>query len=375
MKMRRILECCRKYPVIRYVATGATCLLYFLTLCAGYAGWINPAVWALPAMMALVFLPLFIFTCVTAVAWNIHNFRSPVAIAGVAVVLSLIYPLLTVCPVNRAKFLRPGERRLTVMSYNSYYCNDVEYSNPVRSRTLDQILISRPDIVCLQELYSLDAAGTHGKATDTQIEAVKRLYPYRIEPGDRELVILSRYPMKSLSGSDGKLFFHYQGARVDVNGTPVTVLNVHMPSFGLSDDERQVVRQLGEGAGGLRNSASEMKHTIYGKLAHAFAVRAEAARVIRQYADTAKGDLIVCGDFNDVPGSYSYRIVRGADLRDVYAETGAGYTYTFHAYMMYFHIDQMLYRGDMRALSFSRGNVRSSDHYPIIATFALPEGR
>lgn len=358
-----------------WAARLCTWSLFLLTFLAGTAGWINPATWALPAMLALCFLPLFILSFTATLAWVIHSYRSPASIAGGVLMALMIYPLLTVCPVSQPKKPRPGERELTVVSYNSFYCNDTEFDNPVRSRTLDYLITSKADIVCLQELYSLDAAGTHGKATQTQIEQVKQLYPYRYEPGDRELVILSRFPITPLHGDNGKLFFQYQAVSVDVNGTPVTVVNVHLPSFGLSDDERQIVRKLREGSGGLKEGAGEMRHTIYGKLALAFAERAHAAEIIRDYADTVKGNLIVCGDFNDVPGSYSYRTIKSAGLRDAYNETATGYTYTYNAYMMFFHIDQMLYRGDMRAVSFRRGTVKSSDHYPIRTTFALPASK
>lgn len=356
--------------VVRYLLIAASALLFLFALLSGYAGWINPSYWALPAMLALVFLPLFVMSVAAMIAWNIYNLRSVMAITGDIVIALLLYPLFIVSPFGSKKLKHDDEKVFTLLSYNSFYCNDSEYDNPVRSRTLDYIITTGADIVCLQELYSLDAAGTHGKATDTQIKQVKSMYPYRVEPGDRELVILSRFPLTVVGGDYGKLFFQYEVVRADVFGTPVTIVNVHLPSFGLSNEERQIVNKMKDSE--IKESTGEIRHTIYGKLARAFEVRAEAAKVIRALCDTIKGDLIVCGDFNDVPGSYAYRTVRSADLRDVYTETAKGYTCTFNAYMMYFHIDQMLYRGDMRALSFNRGTLRSSDHYPIMGTFALP---
>ncbi len=356
--------------VVRYVLTAASAFLFLCALLSGYAGWINPSFWALPSMLALVFLPLFVLTVACMVAWNIYSFRSVMAITSDVVVFLLLYPLSVVSPFGSKKLKRSDEKVFTVMSYNSFYCNDSEYDNPVRSRTLDYVITAGADIVCMQELYSLDAAGTHGKATDTQIQKVKSMYPYRVEPGSRELVVLSRFPLTVVGGDNGKLFFQYEVVRAYVMGTPVTIVNVHLPSFGLSDEERQIVNKMKDSE--IQETTEDIRHTIYGKLARAFEVRAEAAKVIRSLCDTIKGDLIVCGDFNDVPGSYAYRTVRGADLRDVYTETAKGYTCTFNAYMMYFHIDQMLYRGDMRALAFRRGTLRSSDHYPIMGTFALP---
>lgn len=361
----------RKWGGIALIA--ATSLLFLFALLAGYAGFISPIFWAFPSMLALVFLPLFLLSVLVTLGWNLYDFRHPVSIAGDVLFAVLLWPFLTVFPFGSRKTPYPNERTFTVMSFNTFYCNDIEYSNPVRSRTVDYIIERRADIVCLQEIYDLDAATTHGKATTAQVQHLKTLYPYRYEPGGRELVFLSRYPITPISGDEGKLFFQYQIVRINVAGTPVTVINVHLPSFGLSDGERQVVNQMKEGKDGVSESAREMRTSIYGKLSNAFATRANAARIIRSVADTIKGDLIVCGDFNDVPGSYAYRTIQGGDLRDVYRDTYTGYVPTFHNYMMYFHIDQMFYRGDMRALSFERGDVSSSDHYPIVGTFAIPK--
>ncbi len=43
------------------------------------------------------------------------------------------------------------------------------------------------------------------------------------------------------------------------------------------------------------------------------------------------GNVIVCGDFNDVPGCRALRILESAGLTDAYAELGLGPTITFNA--------------------------------------------
>ena len=56
-------------------------------------------------------------------------------------------------------------------------------------------------------------------------------------------------------------------------------------------------------------------------------------------------------------------------MRDAYTDSAFGPTITYIDSRFYFHIDQILYRGDMRAVGIERGNIKSSDHYPLIATF------
>ena len=41
--------------------------------------------------------------------------------------------------------------------------------------------------------------------------------------------------------------------------------------------------------------------------------------------------------------------------------------------MFYFHIDQMLYRGPLKALSLKVGKINTSDHYPLIGVFEFTD--
>ena len=58
---------------------------------------------------------------------------------------------------------------------------------------------------------------------------------------------------------------------------------------------------------------------------------------------------------------------------DAYTQTGMGMMVTYNLFNLYFHIDQVFYRpdGGLRALSTRKGDIDSSDHYPVLARFAL----
>ena len=48
-------------------------------------------------------------------------------------------------------------------------------------------------------------------------------------------------------------------------------------------------------------------------------------------------------------------------MRDAYADSGFGPTITYIDNRFYFHIDQIFYRGDMRAVDIVRGDIKSSE--------------
>ena len=100
-----------------------------------------------------------------------------------------------------------------------------------------------------------------------------------------------------------------------------------------------------------------------------FALRGDDASTLRHAIDASPANLIVCGDMNDVSTSYVYRTICGEDLRDAWADTGFGPTYTFNANHLYVKIDHILYRGNLKPLSCSRVKGGESDHYPVVAVF------
>ena len=138
----------------------------------------------------------------------------------------------------------------------------------------------------------------------------------------------------------------------------------------MSEDERKVVTEINS-METAKSSMVEFKGSIRQKLRSAFRDRAEDAKELREELDDISPDLplIVCGDFNDVPSSWTYKVIRGTDLRDAYAETNFGPAITYNLHAFYFHIDQMLYRGPLEALDLTIGKINTSDHYPLIGEF------
>ena len=118
-----------------------------------------------------------------------------------------------------------------------------------------------------------------------------------------------------------------------------------------------------------RNELSQAKHNIIPKLLDAFKMRAQQVDSIAKFLDSATADVILMGDFNDVPGSYAYRAMTKSGLKDAYNSCAFGPMITYNDNRFYFRIDHIFYRGAMKAVRVKRGNLKSSDHYPLKATF------
>ena len=76
--------------------------------------------------------------------------------------------------------------------------------------------------------------------------------------------------------------------------------------------------------------------------------------------------VIVCGDFNDVPNSYTYFTVKG-DLQDAFLEKGSGFGRTLRMLSPTLRIDYILADQRFKVTQYHKIEVPYSDHYPILA--------
>ncbi len=350
-----------------------TGLLVCCMLVAACAGFIDPATWVIPSILCLVFLPLWLGVLAAGLLWLFMG-RSKIdaIVCGAALLLSLPVTL-TVSPIRFPSQPEPGQPTLSVLTYNVVECIDMEHPEMPYSRSLSYVIHSDADIVCLQEMYSVTPKGRRITFTEAQIDTLLQIYPYHLKIEEEEKLLLSKYPAKYVNGSNhtDKPLYSYEQYRIDVKGHPLNLISVHLPSYRLTEDQRHFASKLKHAPGKALDRDSNA--TLYRKLRRAFVERAQAARHLKGMTDTIHGPLIVCGDFNDVPGSYAYRLLRGAGLRDAYCDASIGPMVTYNAYHLLFHIDQILYREDcgMRCYKVSRGSLRSSDHYPVTARFVL----
>ncbi len=102
------------------------------------------------------------------------------------------------------------------------------------------------------------------------------------------------------------------------------------------------------------------------KLADAVCVRAVQADSVANVIHRNRTDyMIVCGDFNDSPVSYTHRVV-GKGLVDAYAEAGFGPGFSYNQSMLYFRIDHLLVSEKFRVLKCDVDrSIQASDHYPV----------
>jgi endonuclease/exonuclease/phosphatase family metal-dependent hydrolase len=104
------------------------------------------------------------------------------------------------------------------------------------------------------------------------------------------------------------------------------------------------------------------------RLKKGFVKRALQAQELKESINASKYPVIVTGDFNDTPVSYTYRSIRkGLNDSFFFFLHGAGFTYRGNYPPN--RIDYILYDKKLTNSHFEIIKAKYSDHYPIMAWF------
>lgn len=375
------------YHGFNLLALIVSLVLAALLVFSAYSGHIDPIKSTVYALVAMAF-PAILGLSVGMVLLLLIMRRWRISLILIVATLISWPTIKIVSPLNITthKYTAAEDStKFKVLTFNvKNFCvmkgGDDRIDNREGQATARYILDQDADIVLLQEA-SLAADYNDLKLMKPLMKEIRKKYPYR-DHGYHDQVIWSKHPYTKVedpaikdgfaSPDDPVRNYHFYARAYDVMvpGHTVRFFNVHLHSIGLSSDDKETYMELTN----LNNinDKSEMRKVRYGlvaKLRYAFRTHAAQARIIRQVIDQSGENVIVCGDFNDTPASFSYFTVRGKDLKDAYMDCGFGPTYTYHENRFYFKIDHVLYRGDMIATKISRDRKGSSDHYPLVATF------
>jgi endonuclease/exonuclease/phosphatase family metal-dependent hydrolase len=116
-----------------------------------------------------------------------------------------------------------------------------------------------------------------------------------------------------------------------------------------------------------KETVNEVK-SLSVSLKKGFVKRSLQAQIVKDHINSSKYPVIVAGDFNDTPVSYSYRKIRRG-LNDSFVTSGYGAGFTYKGNYPPNRIDYILYDNSLVSSHFDILKVKYSDHYPIIAWF------
>lgn len=285
-----------------------------------------------------------------------HIFRRILLLLMLVAVVVCLRPMLSHGSAPSEAELTDKPHRLTVMTWNTGRMGG--FVKPDKNEVLQYILRQNADVVCLQEVdvYKNAAYLTLPDVKQT----LQRKYPYsyidfsvynnRHQYGT---MVWSRYPLINKQSiryeSRGNLS---NQCDIVIGKDTIRLINNHLESYRFTSAD-----------------LDDMEH-MRSKWEQATPIRNAQARAVREMIDASPYPIVVAGDFNAIPLSYTYRhISRG--LRDAWLETSwFRWGATCEKRGIGLRIDYILCSKSLLPVSCSVQETTGSDHRPVEATLA-----
>lgn len=262
------------------------------------------------------------------------------------------------------------QKPIKVMSYNVKVFDLYNWTHNLETRNNIFSLIGDedPDILCLQEFFSRDSSKYNNLEKLTSFQKAKHVHvEYTTNSVKNQhwgIATFSKYPVVG----KGKVDFGYRGNNVciytdlQVGKDTIRIYNMHLQSIAFGTDDYRYMDDLEK-----NKETEDIEHSknIVKRLKRAFIKRAKQADLIQESISKSPYPVIVCGDFNDTPASYTYATI-SENLKDAFVEAGNGFGKTYSGKFPSFRIDYILHSNQFKAYEFRTIHEELSDHYPIV---------
>jgi endonuclease/exonuclease/phosphatase family metal-dependent hydrolase len=366
----------KRFLILLNIIVG---VLFLLSCCNAY---LHPDKWWLIALLAF-FFPLFlILLLIFLIFWS---FVSPRHLLISMVCLLIGWKNIHAFfgfSLSGHDFSHKDSASIRVMTWNvrswdEFTTKKIGASHH-RLPMLELIGKQDADILCFQEFY---------EPTDTEKSNIRFIrqqlqFPYfffskdfhnRNYKYETGVIIFSKYPIVDSAQSYFKSDIIQKpesliSADINVNGKIIRVCTTHLQSvlFKQKDFRNvEIVRNA-------EDSILQASRSLAKKLKDALGLRGYQADTVRRKLDVSPYPVIICGDFNDVPNSYTYFHIRG-NLQDAYIAKNLGVGRTYIHISPTLRIDYIFPSNDFLIVQSMRFKSPYSDHYPVLTDLQLQD--
>ncbi len=346
-----------------------------LMLFSAASAYINPnSIWQF-SFAGMFFMPLAIVNFLFASLWLLT--RKWTVLLPVGALLICYQQVRLSFGFN---FKAQNESGLKVMVWNVRNFDLYNWSKNMQTRAemMELIREENPDVICFQEFYTdqgeimnnieflADSLGFRHWHFEPTVE-INRWHKRKKVNHQWGEATFSKHPIVNRSRVDFLNSRNNDCIYTDilVHADTLRVYNMHLQSIHLNDEDYFLIQEMEQqqklDEKTLRKVGSKIKKGSRWRAAQA----EQVAKNIRRFS----GKQIVCGDFNDVPVSYTYyKLFKAAKLKDSFVEKGWGFGKTYINPYLYLRIDYMLASANIKVNSYRTNTKVLSDHYPVCVT-------
>lgn len=266
------------------------------------------------------------------------------------------------------------ENTFTFLSYNVRLFNLYNWiGNPgVKDNIYEFLLGEDPDVLCIQEYFfnienpyneTRNFRRLHDRYTHIEYSSSNsRNFNFGIATFSR-YPIVGRGKIEFVNSSNISIF-----TDIAINNDTVRVFNNHLQSVQFTQDNINFLDSLGKYDN--RRNIAALKD-IGSRLRLAFERRSRQVEIIVGHIQESPYPVIITGDFNDTPVSFTYRRLRRQKLEDAFVGSGNGIGNTYVARLPLFRIDYILHSRELESFYFETPRIEMSDHYPLKCEFSF----
>ena len=259
---------------------------------------------------------------------------------------------------------------LKVLSYNVRVFNNYAHlrnkNYESSKKMIEWSVRDNADIKCFQEFYNKD--DSHIFNVVKQMKAAGWKYiNYKKVLTDRSkanfgIVIFSRYPIVkkgALYDEEGQ-FKKTIFTDILYKNDTIRIYNVHLKSMSIDVENVTDAEKL-----------SQSYKKTGRLLREGFVYRAGEVELLAQHISECPYPVILCGDLNDMPYSYTYFKLRRV-LNNAFEHAGNGFGFTYNGKLFFLRIDNQFYSSNVRVHRFDTfRKVKFSDHFPVKGLYSL----
>ena len=348
---------------------GANIATVALMLLSGYSDRLSPADYPLLSCLGMAFPIFLVMNLLFLFFWLIFKWRKMwIPVVGY---LLAYFPISLYMPMNARQEVPEG--CIKVLTYNvCTYGGNFKYHDAFE-RILDYFEAQQADIVCLQEdvdtwrrysfikyekqypyndttLFSKNKSSTNGVGIHTRYPIIRK----------------ERIPYES--NANGSVAYYLKKDK-----DTLLVINNHFEGTHLSKEDRSRYHDILRGEVKGDTMRQESMHII-GKLGKYAAIRAKEVEAVHQYIEAHRQyPIIVCGDFNDTPISYTHHTMTEG-LTDCFVTSGRGVGLSYNQKGFWVRIDHILCSSHFTPYNCQvDSKVDFSDHYPMVCWLKMQD--
>ncbi len=370
----------KRFIIILNVIASA---LFLLACCNAF---LHPSKWWFVSLLGLAFPFLLLTVFGFLVFWLFLSARRWALISLTTLIIGWpnIHALFGLHPASTYNIEKPKDalRVLTwnVRGWDEFMSTKANALGHWKKMT-EFLSQQNADVMCFQEFFECH----NPKDLPDNIAYIQKElnYPYYFFSHDYHrydgiyetgVIIFSRYPIRNTIQEKYERVANIRAsesmiaADIEVSGKTVRIFTTHLQSVLFRNKDFRNIEIIKN----ADDSMFQASKSIIKKLKRAYTIRSSQVDLVRKAMDTSNHINIICGDFNDVPNSYTYFTILG-NMQDCFIKKGFGIGRSYVNLSPTLRIDYIMASTEFKVLQCKNFRLPYSDHHPVIADLQLSD--